>query len=193
MDPALKEEAEIFAALQAAAVDKNLLLIVDDAWKVDQVRLLNCIDPRTASRTVVTTRIRRLVPGAPTEFSLGLLEPDAAVALMLEVADTRMVPPYDPLAYKAAEACGRLPLVLAVAGGILAEAGGRLTEDFIGLISEDHGEVLREGDFGGDRVKIEDRLITASLRAYEGAEREQVVSLFTAFAIFPEDVPVPRT
>ena len=36
------------------------------------------------------------------------------------------------------------------------------------------------------------RLITASLRAYDGAEREQVVALFAAFAIFPEDVPVPR-
>ena len=35
-------------------------------------------------------------------------------------------------------------MVLAVAGGILAEAGGRLTEDFVGLIKEDHGEVLRE-------------------------------------------------
>ena len=54
------------------------------------------------------------------------------------------MPPYGPLAYRAAEACGRLPLVLAVAGGILAEAGGRLTEDFVALLTEDHGEVLRE-------------------------------------------------
>ena len=62
---------------------------------------------------------------------------------MLEVAGTRTVPPFEPLAYKAAEACGRLPLVLAVAGGILADAGGRLSEDFLRLIHEDHGEVLR--------------------------------------------------
>ena len=47
------------------------------------------------------------------------------------------MPPYEQLAYRAAEACGRLPLVLAVAGGILAEAGGRVTEDFIALIHED--------------------------------------------------------
>ena len=52
--------------------------------------------------------------------------------------------------------------------------------------------MLREGDLGDGHVKIEDRLITASLRAYDGAEHEQVVSLFTAFAIFPEDVPIPR-
>ena len=115
-----------------------------------------------------------------------------AIALLFEMAGTRTVPPYEPLAYRAVEACGRLPLVLAVAGGILAEAGGRLTEEFVMLLQEDHGEVLREkGDFGDEHVKIEDRLITASLRAYDGAEREEVVALFTSFAIFPEDVPVP--
>ena len=138
----------------------------------------------------MTTRISGLVPGVSAEFSLGVLEPDDAVALIFEVAGTRSVPPYEAIAYRAAEACGRLPLVLAVAGGILAEAGGRLTEDFLTLIHEDHGEVLREGDFGDEHVKIEDRLITASLRAYDGAERDEVVALFTAFACFPEDVPL---
>ena len=111
---------------------------------------------------------------------------------MLEVAGSRSVPPYAEIAYKAAEACGRLPLVLAVAGGILAEAGGGLDEEFVKLLQEDQGEVLRHGDFGDEHVKIEDRLITASLRAYDGAEREQVVALFNSFAIFPEDVRVPR-
>ena len=71
---------------------------------------------------------------------------------------------------------------------MLAEAGGVVTEDFVGLLQEDHGEVLREGDFGNEHVKIEDRLISASLRAYDGAERDQVVNLFNSFAIFPEDL-----
>merc|ERR550514_1234957 len=188
----LREESEVFAALQTAAVDKSVLCVIDDAWQLNQVQLLNFIDPRTNSRTLVTTRISGLVPGALAEFSLGLLEQEDAVALLFEVAGARTVPPYEPLAYRACDACGRLPLVLAVAGGMLAEAGGRLTEDFVRLLQEDHGEVLREGDFGDEHVKIEDRLISASLWAYEGAEREQVVQLFTAFAIFPEDVPIPR-
>ena len=70
------------------------------------------------------------------------------------------MPPYEEIAYQAAEACGRLPLVLAVAGGILAEAGGGLDEEFVKLLQEDQGEVLRHGDFGDEHVKIEDRLIT---------------------------------
>ena len=59
---------------------------------------------------------------------------------MFEAAGTRRVPPYDPLAYRAVEACGRLPLILAVAGGILADSGGRLTEDFLALLREDCGQ-----------------------------------------------------
>merc|ERR550514_1312605 len=153
----LRGESEVFAALQAAAVDKSVVCVIDDAWQLDQVQLLNFIDPRTASRTLVTTRISGLVPGALAEFALGLLAPEDAVALLFEVAGARTVPPYDPIAYRAADACGRLPLVLAVAGGMLAEAGGRLSEEFVALLQEDHGEVLREqGDFGGEAAKVED-------------------------------------
>ena len=63
-----------------------------------------------------------------------------------------MVPPFDPLAYKAAEACGRLPLVLAVAGGILAEAGGQLTKDFVDLLLEDHACFCAAPGIGVARV-----------------------------------------
>ena len=48
----------------------------------------NCIDPRTPSRTMVTTRISGLVPGAMAEFSLGLLAPDDAVARRLSQPDS---------------------------------------------------------------------------------------------------------
>ena len=65
------------------------------------------MDPHTASRTMVTTRISGLVPGAFSEFSLGLLEPEDAIALMFEVAGTRTVPPYSRCS--AARACARLP------------------------------------------------------------------------------------
>ena len=42
----------------------------------------------------------------------------------------------------------------------------QITEEFVQLLQEDHGEVLREqGDVGDEHVKIEDRLISASLRA----------------------------
>ena len=47
----------------------------------EHVTRLNCIDPRAPqARTLVTTRISGLVPGARTEFTLGLIEPDDAVS-----------------------------------------------------------------------------------------------------------------
>ena len=77
---------------------------------------------------------------------------------------------------EAVKACGGLPLTLAVAGGILYEQfGGIMSAEFVALIKEDHGEMLRKGEFGDEHVAIEDRLITASLRNYVSAERDNVM------------------
>ena len=79
-------------------------------------------------------------------------------------------------------------------GGLLSQMGGQMDEAFLRILTEDHGEVLREGEFGDMNVKIEDRIITGSLRHYTGSseeERERVVQTFTKFAMFPEDVPIP--
>ena len=84
---------------------------------------------------------------------------------------------------------GRLPGGL---GGMLQDQfGGVADETFVAVLTEDHGEALREGEFGDEMVSVEDRLITSSLKGYVGAERRQVKALFQLFACFPEDVPVP--
>ena len=59
------------------------------------------------------------------------------------------------------------------------------------MISEDHGEVLREGEYGDLRVKIEDTLIGLTLERYSGPQRDGVLRLFYFFAVFPEDAPIP--
>ena len=65
--------------------------------------------------------------------------------------------------------------------------GGVITSDFVEILSEDHGEVLREGEFGDSLVKIEDQIIGASLQQYQGPQRDGVLRLFHFFAVFPED------
>ena len=42
--------------------------------------------------------------------------------------------------------------------------GGDATQEFVDMLSEDHGEVLREGDHGDEMVSAEDHLITSSLK-----------------------------
>ena len=49
----------------------------------------------------------------------------------------------------------------------------------------------QKGDTGDEMVGIEDRLITTSLAAYQGADKEQLFETFLLLAVFPEDVPVP--
>ena len=120
----------------------DVLLVIDDAWELCQVRALACLDGSTHSAMVVTTRIQGLVPGAAM-FPLGVLDPDAAVALLLETAGALAVAPYEPRLYEAAEACGRLPLILAVAGSMLEQFGGRCTDEFMRLLTEDRCEALR--------------------------------------------------
>ena len=166
----VNDEDLIFSALQEATTGMKILLVVDDAWDLSHVRQLACLDPSTGSALVVTTRIQGLVPGCE-QFSLGVLDPDTAVAMLLEVAGALAVPPYGPLLYQAVEACGRLPLTVAVAGSMLEQFGGRATEEFVRLLTEDRGEALREGEYGDEHVKVEDRIITGSLDLYVTADQ----------------------
>ena len=138
-----------------------------------------------------------MLPSECATFPIGVLPPETAVALLLECAHLpRLVgpaptPSTDPLLFDAAEACGRLPLALAVAGSMLEQLGGVIDERYLRLLTEDRGEAIREGEFGDEHVALEDRIITSSLASYSGAERESVIDLFHSFAMFPEDVPIP--
>ena len=167
-----------------------MLLIIDDAWSVDHVSAFECIDRNTTSRIMVTTRISRLIDRS-VEFALGLLAPDDAVSLLLAVAGApKRSPPFTDVQYRAAAACGHLPLVLAVGGGMLENySGGLINEEFVALLNEDRVEMVRTGEHGDEHVNIEDRLITNSLRMYAGAEKENVITLFLTLAIFPEGAP----
>ena len=86
-----------------------------------QPRLL---DEDTSSRLVVTTCIKGLVPGA-AEFELGLLSADDSVSLLLECAgETAARAPHPKILYDAVALCGRLPLVISFAAGILEQQHG---------------------------------------------------------------------
>ena len=112
---------------------------------------------------------------------------------MYAVCGKKVAPPFNQVEHDAATACGRLPLVLNIAGGLLKQAGGVINPEFVDMLSEDHGEVLREGEFGDLHVSLEDRLVGKSLEHYQGAYRDGVLKLFSFFAAFPEDVPVPAS
>ena len=184
------DDDALWEALREAAAGKCVMLIVDDAWDKSHVKAFSVLDDESGSCLVITTRLQGLVAGA-SEFELGFLEADDAAALMLEVAGEHDIkPPYPKLVLDAVELCGRLPLVLSIAGGMLEEHGGEVDEDFIKILSEEHMESIRVGEKGDELVTIEDRLVQASLNQYQGKDKVGIEALFRFFAVFPEDVPI---
>ena len=110
-----------------------------------------------------------------------LLPTDEALDLLLRaggVEHLRESPP--AAALEAVERCGRLPLALDMAGGIIRTLGRGWEEELL--------PCLREEVAG---ASIEQRIVAASLRVIEPALRDEVVAAFTVFAVFPEDALVP--
>ena len=121
-----KDEHEWCSMLvQALAAKQRTLVVLDDPWTPEQVRLLNPIDSSqtTEHRLLITTRIRDLLPKA-TQVELPLMGKDDAVALLLELAGIEEAgylkeypdsawPPQAAFAISAE--CGLLPITLTIA------------------------------------------------------------------------------
>ena len=185
-----KTDREVLAALREAARDSNVLLVLDDVWDPIHEKSLNFIDVNTDSRLLVTTRIRGLLKNS-AEVDVGVLSQAEALKLLLSSADMeqeKLDPDGDDnrIALEIVELCGRLPLTLAIAGGMIADNTEGLTEDIVDVLKEDHELEDEEGR------TLEDRIIASSLtmmRAGAGKHKELVEKLFMFFAVFPEDVP----
>ena len=128
-----KDRHERQGMLVAAMADKQRTLVVlDDPWMPEQVRLLNPVDgSHTEHRLLVTTRIRDLVPKA-TCVELPLLDEDEAAALLLNLAglnESKYLkehpgsawPPQ--VAYTIAAECGLLPVTLTIAAQVVRSWG----------------------------------------------------------------------
>ena len=188
----IKNDAEILQTLRDVAKGLKVLLVADDIWDPKHEKLLNCIDPDNASRLCVTTRIRGLMKNA-SEIDVGVLSQAEALKLLLSSADmdaSDVKEGSDELriATDIVELCGRLPLTLAIAGGMVADCGMGFSEDIAGAMKERHE--LEDGD----GMTVEARVISTSVKMLvEGAgkNKDVVLSAFKFFAVFPEDVPVP--
>jgi hypothetical protein len=168
--------------------------MIDDAWSMDAITPLLVLDEATFSALVVTTRLQNLLPHS-AEVQLSVLSATDAVQLIREVSRSKRKPDDPATSHElaAAKACGYLPLVLSIAGGMLSEIGGEVDAHFVLLLQEDSGELLREGEFGDENVAIEDRIIGSSLRGLMSGSKDKpmVERLFSYFACFAEDERIP--
>jgi hypothetical protein len=171
--------------LQAACESKRWLVVLDDVWDRAHEKQLNCIDPSSPSKLLVTTRIRGLVQGCD-EVSLNLLTASESVDLFLR---TGQVEDADEAARAAAseiaELCGNLPLYLSICGGIMLDydGGPEWQAELVGMLKDDRVGVIDDGSGGN----MAERLVDSSLSMLKD---EQTSLIFMALGVCPEDVQV---
>ena len=142
---------------------------------------------------LVTTRIRGLLRQAE-EVDIGVLSRDQSLELLISTAE---VSPADVqvgstglrVAMEISELCGRLPLTLAIAGGMISDNPEGFTDEIVVLMKEDY--LQEQVDEDGNSMTLEERVINSSLKAITSKNKTLVLSTFRFFAVFPEDAPVP--
>lgn len=92
------------------------------------------------------------------------------------------------LAREVVSLTGCLPLTISIAAGLIEANGGELTSALVNMMKEDR---LRSANNAEADESLEDRLITASLKMFDGRFEHLVSCCFLSFAAFPEDCTVP--
>jgi DNA-binding SARP family transcriptional activator/Tfp pilus assembly protein PilF len=118
--PASVEEAS--AAFRSRVAGRRVLVVLDNARDVDQVRPLLPASPGCG--VVVTSRRALVSLDGATHLQLDVLAPDEALELLSRLAGTDRVAVKPEVAAEVARCCGYLPLALRIAGARLAARPG---------------------------------------------------------------------
>ena len=188
----VKTDDDAFTAVRNAAKGSKVLLVLDDVWDPKHEKPLNCIDLDNSSKLLVTTRVRGLLKNA-AEVGMGVLSQPKALKLLLSSAEMNEGDLEDGTdehrsAIEIVELCGRLPLTLAIAGGMVADTGQGFNDDIVETMKEAQELEDEEG------MTVETRVILTSekmMTKSAGKHKDLVGEVFRFFACFPEDVPVP--
>ncbi|MGW6941835.1 tetratricopeptide repeat protein [Streptomyces xanthophaeus] len=158
LPPSPQGQVALYQARLAAyaRAGQRVLIVADDAGSVAQVRDL--VPAGDTHRLLITSRHRLVAPGFPaTLVALDELEAQPAVQLLtgalLRTWPKDPRPEREPAALAAvAEACGRLPLALTVAGALLAGDPGLAAQELADQLADTRTRLealtFDEGDGG---------------------------------------------
>eukprot|EP01051_Picozoa_sp_SAG22_P015319 SAG22_NODE_1982_length_3207_cov_2.771557_3_plen_430_part_00 len=169
--------------LRQAMTGKVILLVLDDLWAKEHEKELDFLDDNTASKVLVSSRVRALLHGSKI-VDIGTPTEDEAIEMLLSTAGQAGVA-VPTEARAVVRFCNCLPLAIGMAGKLAQEIG--LDGDWGGLVDLLEEE-LRES---GQARSMEERVIRTSLNAIKGPHREKIVRVLHAFAVVPEDTRVP--
>jgi len=119
------DDAALLAEYRATLAGKRVLLLLDNAGTAEQVEAL--LPPAGTPAVVIVTSRRRLAVKGLRRHDLDTLPADAASALVRSLVPQLS----DAEATDMAQACGRLPLALRLAGSALAERPDWTAADYL--------------------------------------------------------------
>ena len=184
--PELDQE-ERHEMLRSAMGGVKLLLVLDDLWEQEHEGGLQFVDEAAGGKVLISSRVRGLLAGADI-VDIGLPSEDEAVEMLLAAAgaDTTDAAAVPAEARAVVRLCKFLPLSIGMAGKLVTD---RVSDgdDWRGILEK----LEEEFDQGGRTQSMEENVIVASLRGIRGRHRVEIVALFRAMCLIPEDVQAP--
>jgi hypothetical protein len=150
--------------LSSLCSNKIVLVCLDDIWDSSHEASFACIDTDTASRQLITTRIKGLLQGA-AEVELELLGLQESVELLAGVAclDDAEI---SPVCLEIAQLCGRLPLCLSIVGNLIRTFGAGWEQEVPSILRTDMRS-LTEGGSGSSKdntpLNLQQRVIQSGV------------------------------
>jgi WD40 repeat protein len=167
-------------------IGRTALLVLDDVWQRGHAEAFNVAGPR--GRLLLTTRDAGLVTALAAKenhYQVQLPTKTEAEALLSKVAAV----PLEALPTEAREVvneCGRLPLGLALCGGMVY--GGRTWRDVLEALREHDLEYLSDSHPAEEHHRNIWKAMNASVRSLPSAEQER----FAELAVFGLDTGAPE-
>jgi hypothetical protein len=195
-------------ALMKAATGKVLLVVLDgklisfmrmivihnqaltftDMWDSQHLKSFECIDLKTSSKLLVTTRIKGVMEKA-AEVELELLGLQEAVEMLAAVAQLDAAD-VSPVCLEIAQLCGRLPLCVNIVGNLIRTFGNGWEQEVPDILRGDM-KSLAENTSGasGEQnqpLNLQQRVIQSSLDSISGSDAPKIILLFQGLAVFEE-------
>jgi hypothetical protein len=186
---ALTAEQEAKGALREALEGRTALVVIDDAWTIDDADAFSVTAP--PARLIITTRNNEVLVGlGAEEHRVGVLLLSDALKMLAEWVGEKSPDELPAEAAEVVKECGYLPLALAMIGAMI-----RRSKQPPAIAWQDTLDCLRASDleeikrsFPGYPYPDLLRAIEVSVEALDDSDRTRYLDL----AVFPEDQPIPE-
>jgi hypothetical protein len=171
---------EQHSCLSKSLLSKKVLIVIDDVWDKQHAKCFNVIDSSTSSKLLVSTRISGLLKSS-IEIQLALMTNVEAIDLLAHGAglDSGELP---AAMLEVVGLCGRLPLCLNIASGIIADHGEHWESEVLPEMRKGFSQFTAgDNSDGTHELTVQDSIIVASLASIVGKDADRIKQLFVGY------------